>query len=171
MSREVTTRASTYLHPFLKDPRFLVRCAKALARGYKARRDAGDVPVPAEAVAFTGVSGSLLGPLVGAFLDLPLIVVRKAVKPLRERSHSEHEIEGALASRYLIVDDLTSSGATLRRVRAKANEWLRHHGPDPAADCVGAIVLNTAYQWSAPQTDPRWVALSHWEFSTDPKRA
>lgn len=67
-----------------------------------------------DAVAFTGVSGALLGPMIADALDKELIVVRKMD---REYSHSALRVEGALhVGSYIIADDFVATGQTLYRV-------------------------------------------------------
>ena len=67
----------------------------------------------AEAVAFRGASGALVGMAVCARLKLPPILVRKP----KEGSHSCMKAEGAIgATNIVIVDDLISSGATVQAI-------------------------------------------------------
>lgn len=79
----------------------------------------------AEAVAFTGVSGSLIGPPVADRLRLPMIVVRK----LGASTHSNggngpRRVEGCYtAPSYVVVDDFVETGNTIRTIRHEIRQW------------------------------------------------
>jgi hypothetical protein len=71
-----------------------------------------------EAIAVRGMSGALFGGLLAYILDKNIIVVRKK-GDVNGQSHSTEIVEGHETRddktlRYLIVDDFTSSGETLR---------------------------------------------------------
>ena len=72
-----------------------------------------------DALAVTGVSGLIFGAILADRLKLDLIVVRK---PSDTKKHSNRNIEGlyrpghAGALRYLFVDDLVDTGATVTHV-------------------------------------------------------
>jgi adenine/guanine phosphoribosyltransferase-like PRPP-binding protein len=87
----------------------------------------------AAAIAFTGVSGTLVGPAVAMELNLPMLCVRK-----RGQTHSTYPVESELSSidifNYIIVDDTIDSGITIRRI---INDIREHH---PYAICVGVVL-------------------------------
>jgi adenine/guanine phosphoribosyltransferase-like PRPP-binding protein len=84
-----------------------------------------------DALAFTGQSGSLLAGPLAVRLNKPLIMVRKHSMP---KPHSSREVEGLINARsYIIVDDIVSSGDTVRRIRAKIRDWA------PEAEFVGVV--------------------------------
>lgn len=60
-----------------------------------------------EAIAFRGLSGSLVAPIIAFHLKKSMIAVRK------EPSHSGYKAEGSDCTGYLIVDDFASSGTTI----------------------------------------------------------
>jgi hypothetical protein len=66
-----------------------------------------------DAIAFRGMSGALIGPVLADRLDKKLIMVRK---PTDGESHSRMTVEGEKADRYIIVDDFVSSGSTVRAI-------------------------------------------------------
>jgi hypothetical protein len=75
-----------------------------------------------DTVVVTGVSGMLLGPIIAYKYDKNLLVVRK---PDDSSNHSTMSVEGALGDRWLFVDDQTSSGATLSRVKQAVGAFAR----------------------------------------------
>lgn len=88
-----------------------------------------------DAIAFRGLSGSLIAPALAVELNKSLIAVRKP----EEIRHSSRIVEGDYnAKRYVIVDDLISTGTTARAiVEAIKNEV------NSDAICIG--VLETMY--------------------------
>lgn len=100
-----------------------------------------------EAVAFMGNSGAMFGPILAAATGKEMILVRKN----KENSHSTLNVEGYMNEtehlRYIITDDLVSSGETLRTIRDRIEETckvLRYYKPE----CVGVVLYRT-YQTSA----------------------
>lgn len=82
------------------------KVVKLLARAIK--KHAPD----AEAVAFRGASGTLVGMSVCQELRLPPILVRKP-----EKTHSFRAAEGEIeAKKIVIVDDMIATGATVRSI-------------------------------------------------------
>ncbi len=64
-----------------------------------------------DAIAFQGLSGSLIAPILAFQLNKKMIVLRK------ENSHSKYKVEGYLeARRVIIIDDLISSGRTMKTI-------------------------------------------------------
>jgi hypoxanthine phosphoribosyltransferase len=72
-----------------------------------------------DAIAFRGVSGLLVGPSVAIALGVPFIVVRKE----GENSHASFNIERGLpiglVNDYIIIDDLISSGDTVKEINSQ----------------------------------------------------
>ena len=91
-----------------------------------------------DAIAFSGMSGALIAPVLALALNKTLIMVRK----FRDNSHSVSQRHGALvegdfgAQRYVIVDDLTSSGRTARYIR----DQIKAHAP--SAVYIGLLAVN-----------------------------
>jgi orotate phosphoribosyltransferase len=86
-----------------------------------------------DAVAFTGLSGALVAPVVCLMLNKYPLVVRKD----EEISHSYLRVEGPIgAFNYIIIDDLLCYGKTVRRM-------LNHIETNkPASKCVGLFLYN-----------------------------
>lgn len=93
--------------------------------------------IPFELIAFRGMSGALVGPMVAARLNKEFLMVRKR----KDNSHSSFDVEGTVpvtSQRYIIVDDFICSGRTVRTVIDKISEVL------PEAECVGIAVYYAA---------------------------
>lgn len=85
-----------------------------------------------EAVAFMGNSGALLAPLVALYLGKTLIMVRKTTSGV----HSSRLVEGDRgACKYIIVDDVVSSGNTARKIMKRITKWS-------GAECLGVLEMN-----------------------------
>ncbi len=66
-----------------------------------------------DTIAFCGMSGALFGPVLAHRMDKKMILVRKA----DDKRHSSYDEEGYKnAERVLIVDDVCSSGATVKHI-------------------------------------------------------
>jgi adenine/guanine phosphoribosyltransferase-like PRPP-binding protein len=63
-------------------------------------------------IAIRGVSGALIGIPVADAFDKPICVVRKP-----ESCHSGFCTEGYTSGKYVIIDDLISSGETIDRIK------------------------------------------------------
>lgn len=91
----------------------------------------------AQAVAVTGKSGMSLAFATLMLIDFPLIVVRKR----GENSHGA-PIEGTHSvdvRRYLVLDDFTDTGATVRSIMHQIDEQAEGKG-EFAPECVGALM-------------------------------
>lgn len=92
-----------------------------------------ETAIPFEAIAFTGVSGALVGAPVALRLGKYPIVVRKP----SDGSHSQYEVEGVTGEfRYAIVDDFIASGSTIRRII----DQVKMHREQ--AECVAVFLWN-----------------------------
>jgi orotate phosphoribosyltransferase-like protein len=67
----------------------------------------------------TGVSGSIIVPLLAKELGCFWAIVRKP----NDGSHSGCDIEGDLGERWIFVDDLVNTGATVERTRSQIAGW------------------------------------------------
>lgn len=76
-----------------------------------------------DTIAFRGMSGALIAPILALNLQKELILVRKP----DDDTHSWYKVEGnKSANRYVIVDDFESSGHTKRTII----EAVRGFAPD-----------------------------------------
>ena len=90
-----------------------------------------------DALAFRGASGMLLGVPLAVALDKTMIMVRKDTQGT---CHSSYPVEGdAAAKRYVIVDDLIRTGATVRAILAAVQVFA------PQAECIGAILSDNLW--------------------------
>ena len=85
-----------------------------------------------DAIAFTGLSGSVIAGAISIAMDKYLYCVRKST----ENRHSDYAVEGpATGLRYVIIDDFISTGATIKRVI----EMVGAH-TDGQAVCAGVYL-------------------------------
>lgn len=104
---------------------------RVLSRLVKLIRDWQKVNGPIDAIAFRGLSGSLMAPLLSYRTGIPMIAVRKP----NDGSHSYKPVEGAyvIDGRYIIVDDFIDSGATVKVIVDAIN------GFEPSMKFIGTI--------------------------------
>ena len=79
------------------------------------------------AIVVTGISGSVIGGIISYITKIPLIIVRKS----QDGSHSGYSIEysndiDGSCLNYIFLDDLISTGYTLRRVNDKMKREFNH---------------------------------------------
>ena len=83
-----------------------------------------------DALAFRGQSGSLIAPVLALALDKTMLMVRKNMTDC----HSGQIVEGDLgAQRYIIIDDLISSGKTVTTIVEEIAKVARK------AVCLGVL--------------------------------
>lgn len=91
-----------------------------------------------DAIAFQGMSGALLAPILAMKCKKTLIMVRKPKMYMSDgtaTSHSAYAVEGdENAQRYIIIDDFISSGKTIQNVVRRISEF------NPQAICIGALL-------------------------------
>lgn len=104
-----------------------------------------------DTIAVSGVSGLLLGPILAYKLKKELIVVRK-----NQGAHSSHITEGYDRSkRYIIVDDVVSSGATLHRIIEAVSKLTRtyEYGKNGQESRFESSVLEGVYFYGHDSTE------------------
>jgi len=89
-----------------------------------------------DTIAFAGMSGALIAPGIALATNKELTLVRKAGDKHHGSSITKGVEGNANINRYIIVDDLVSSGATVRRIQRQ----IRKYYPD--AMCVGVLQLH-----------------------------
>ena len=88
------------------------------------------------AIAFQGMSGAMVAPMVASLLRKKLILVRK--KGVLG-SHSPYTVEGYLESKtYIILDDFTESGETCRNIMESVKNCNAEEKSKP--QCRGIFV-------------------------------
>lgn len=79
-----------------------------------------------DAIAFSGMSGAVMAPILAYLLDKQLIIVRKdrGSEHPDQASHSSAAVEyaGSLRTRVVIVDDFIASGKTVKRIIEKIRD-------------------------------------------------
>ena len=84
-----------------------------------------------DAIAIRGMSGALVGSIIAARLNKPLIVVRK-----QDGNHSGRRVEGIKnAKDYIILDDLISTGDTADIIKDEVKNFN-------GAKLVGIVLYN-----------------------------
>lgn len=86
-----------------------------------------------DAIAFRGISGALIAPLLAYKLNKSLLVIRKP-KETGDASHSAMRVEGdQRVQRYIIIDDFQCSGKTVEAIITDVHDFA------PDARCSGAL--------------------------------
>ncbi len=76
-----------------------------------------------KAVAFTGMSGSMIGPAVAARLKKDMVLIRKS----GEDRHSTQEVEGRKDIKsYIIIDDRIATGDTVRSIMSGVSSFTKN---------------------------------------------
>ena len=89
-----------------------------------------------DAIAFRGLSGTLVGPAVVVGMNKTMLAVRKR----DDNSHSDMMVEGDKgAKHYIIIDDFINSGSTVRAIRKEVKKFA------PQAKCVGVLEVNNLW--------------------------
>lgn len=103
-----------------------------------------------DAIAFRGMSGALVVPIVAHKLKKKMIMVRK------EPSHAGRScIEGYVQSkRYIVVDDFVASGSTVNEIIQKIT-WPNEECDRSEAECVGVFLY--AEKKQTPEYDAEKV--------------
>lgn len=72
-----------------------------------------------DCIAFSGMSGALIAPSIADALNKHILIVRKR----EDSTHSRFKVEGWMpeAFRYIIIDDMISTGDTIGRIIKTVN--------------------------------------------------
>lgn len=90
-----------------------------------------------DGIAFRGMSGALVAPLVAREMRKKLLMVRKA----KDSSHSMHTVEGDFSTKqYVIIDDMISSGNTLRGIIEDVKKDFIKERVATLPECVGIVL-------------------------------
>lgn len=94
-----------------------------------------------DGIAFTGMSGALVAPLVADKMKKKLLMVRKE----GDGSHSSYNVEGHRdIKRYIVLDDLVCTGTSIRNV-VKGVLKMRHNYDLKGLECVGVFCYYERY--------------------------
>jgi hypothetical protein len=108
-----------------------------------------------EGVVVRGMSGPLVGPMVASLLKKPWCVVRKP----GEGTHSDHKVlEGWHNFKtYIIIDDLTATGGTLKLIQQTLHDHARaftETWKKGLPECVGFYLYNSSkLKWRRKSED------------------
>ena len=103
---------------------------KIVARVTKAIRKQKKI-LKFQAIAFTGSSGAALAYPISFITKIPLIHVRKGKSHGNSIEGGNHDIE-----RYVILDDLIDTGATVKRIFNKIKQ-------EGEVECVGILLYDS----------------------------
>jgi adenine/guanine phosphoribosyltransferase-like PRPP-binding protein len=133
-----------YMHELIRTPELRKLVARTV-RFLTSKKMAVKYNIPKfDAIAFTGNSGAIYAPPVALALNKPMILVRKS----EVSSHSSRDVEGLKSAKtYIILDDIVSSGATVRRVVNLVHLWNR-------AECVGIV---QGFGLMKPEEEQPWL--------------
>ena len=94
-----------------------------------------------DSIAFRGMSGAIVAPLIAMKLKKNLIMVRKH----EATSHSVSRVEGFTKSkRYIIVDDFIESGESAANIYYDVKNFA------PKAECIGLLVVSDGKNGDQP---------------------
>ena len=125
---------SSYLHPVLSHSLVTTKNVNKIAKLLK-RYDF-------DGIAFRGMSGALVAPLLAFVCKKSLLMVRKP--KTEEMSHADYPVEGdANVKRYIIIDDFMSSGNTCRTIVKQVNVFA------PTAICIGVLFYNDPIKYGS----------------------
>lgn len=122
--------SNSYFHTIYRDPDHVIKTAKNKLRGIKFDTFVG-----------TGVSGAVAVPLLARAMRKHWMIVRKS----GDSTHSSRVCEGRMGTRWIFLDDLISSGSTVRRVYKDIQYHLPH------AVMVGAYTYQEAIICDPPR--------------------
>lgn len=101
-----------------------------------------------DAIAFTGISGALMGPVIAYKLGKSMIPIRKTT----DAAHTLDRVEAPEEPcKYVIIDDQISSGATINRIM----DGIETEYPDSHHECIGIYTYNKMYPYAEPDFK-RW---------------
>lgn len=109
--------------------------------------------IPFDAIAGTGLSSFPLLGALGYTLNIPIIAVRKDDN---ETNHSGRRSTGAMAKRYVIVDDLISSGRTVANVIQKIYKQSKNDDTQVRPICVAVVLYNDNSHFLFNTGSDRW---------------
>jgi len=105
-----------YLHNVynLKEFKKKLKLLTAMIKEYREKE-------PFDSIAFCGTSGAAFAYPLSLRLNIPLIHVRKE----GIKTHATSKVEGNIGCKsYIIVDDLISTGATIRYIKDMIGEYI-----------------------------------------------
>lgn len=148
-------RGEDYLKPATmhSDRQIVVKAALKDLRKKKHRKNF-------DAIVVSGYSSTIIGSIIADKLGVDILIARKPDEP----RNSKKVIDGVHGARYVFIDDLIASGATLRRVRDAVEStdgtlygvWLYRQGAEEYIanaiyhHCNGAVMLHSHIDYLRP---------------------
>jgi orotate phosphoribosyltransferase len=83
----------------------------------------------------TGLSGGLIVPVLARMLNVDFAIVRKE----GVSNHGHYDVEGVIGDKWLFVDDLICTGASLRKVHRKMEDCSKN------TQFMGVYLYDTRY--------------------------
>lgn len=123
----------THLKEFI-NPREAKRIVEMSVRYLRQLEASGKVEFTT--IAFRGLSGALIAPMIAMEMDKSLLAVRK----VKRTGHGSNPVEGDYnAGKYIIVDDFISTGETCREIMQEIEECYSMKSLNGGALCVGVL--------------------------------
>lgn len=137
---------STYLHVVVNHitlPKLVTHIANLL-KPHKKQFDA---------IAFRGLSGALIAPLVAVRMKKHFLAVRKP----SEKNHSTMKVEGDFdAQRYIILDDFIDSGETIKEIITEINIAYEKKGYERPQVAGLVMYRSQPSEWLEESYAPEW---------------
>lgn len=137
--------ANAYMTVIYNNPKRYARLVRKTAQKVRALQK----KLGFDALAFTGTSGAAIAYPVSVATGIHLICVRKTIRG----THCSFKVEGSdnkNIKKYLIIDDFTDSGNTIRKI-IKMIRTNKLGYNDKVAECVGALMHE-------PRCNDFWVS-------------
>jgi hypoxanthine phosphoribosyltransferase len=126
---------TVYLKHVYEPDLFPKMVEKSIAKAEQLRKE-----LKFDTIAFSGMSGAAIAFILGHWLDIPLLCIRRKEEGSHFRSSRPSCVcEGNIdTKRYLIVDDFISSGATVNYIIESIDRELFKGYSQP--ECVGMLM-------------------------------
>jgi adenine/guanine phosphoribosyltransferase-like PRPP-binding protein len=109
-----------------------------------------------DSIACCGTSGVMIVPFIAEKLNKNIILVRK-----EDKRYSTYSVEGVISRRYIIIDDLICTGATIRHIISTISNYYKHWVTDKAKpECVGSYLYMTN-QFHEGSCFKQWINQEH----------
>ena len=107
--------------------------------------------IDCDSIAFRGMSGALIAPIVSYITGKNLIMVRKS----DDSSHSDFKIEtsSTKCKKFVIIDDFISRGKTIDNIL----ETIMAYPVFDCCKCVGIILYNDAKEYTESYKKSIWI--------------
>lgn len=92
-----------------------------------------------DSIAFSGMSGAIVAPLVAMELNKPIILIRRSTQHTHSGRHIEYSdsIQKEKCKSYIIIDDFIASGDTVKRIKRRMRSAFGKY-----CQCVCVVCYN-----------------------------